>query len=144
MVARRAEQIKPFIVMDVLEKACELECRGQDIIHLEVGEPDFDTPYCVKEAAIAAIKEGFTHYTIRTRHRDGLRGHLARRGIKTDVYYPLSIHLQEAFGFLGYHRGDFPRSERAQAEVLSLPFDVHTTDEMVEGVCRAVGEYFGR
>jgi aspartate/methionine/tyrosine aminotransferase len=52
-----------FIVMDVLEKACELECQGIDIIHLEVGEPDFDTPACIKEAAVKALKEGFTHYT---------------------------------------------------------------------------------
>jgi aspartate/methionine/tyrosine aminotransferase len=44
MVARRAADIKPFIVMDVLEKAGELECQGADIVHLEVGEPDFDTP----------------------------------------------------------------------------------------------------
>jgi len=63
MVARRAEEIKPFIVMDVLEKACELECQGEEIIHLEVGEPDFDTPDCVKAAATQAIEEGFTHYT---------------------------------------------------------------------------------
>jgi (5-formylfuran-3-yl)methyl phosphate transaminase len=63
MVAKRAAQIKPFIVMDVLERACDLECRGEDIVHLEVGEPDFDTPNCVKKAAVAAIDEGFTHYT---------------------------------------------------------------------------------
>jgi len=63
MVAGRANDIKPFIVMDVLEKACELECQGENIVHLEVGEPDFDTPDCVKAAVIQAIEEGFTHYT---------------------------------------------------------------------------------
>jgi aspartate/methionine/tyrosine aminotransferase len=52
-----------FIVMDVLEKACELECQGKNIVHLEVGEPDFDTPECVKRAACQALEEGFTHYT---------------------------------------------------------------------------------
>ena len=52
-----------FIVMDVLEKACEMECRGVDIVHLEVGEPDFDTPQCVKQAVIEALDDGFTHYT---------------------------------------------------------------------------------
>jgi aspartate/methionine/tyrosine aminotransferase len=52
-----------FIAMDVLEKAGEMECNGQHIIHLEIGEPDFDTPECVKEAACKAISEGFTHYT---------------------------------------------------------------------------------
>jgi len=49
--------------MDVLEKACEMEKQGEHIIHLEVGEPDFDTPECVKESACNAINDGFTHYT---------------------------------------------------------------------------------
>ena len=52
-----------FIVMDVLERANEMERAGVDIIHLEVGEPDFDTPPCVKEAACKALDEGHTHYT---------------------------------------------------------------------------------
>jgi aspartate/methionine/tyrosine aminotransferase len=52
-----------FIVMDVLERSCELESKGIDIVHLEVGEPDFDTPDCVKEACCNAMQDGFTHYT---------------------------------------------------------------------------------
>jgi aspartate/methionine/tyrosine aminotransferase len=52
-----------FIVMDVLERAQELEREGARIIHLEVGEPDFDAPDCVKEAACRALDDGFTHYT---------------------------------------------------------------------------------
>ncbi len=63
MVSKRARNISSFIVMDVMEAACELEGRGQDIVHLEVGEPDFDTPDCVKRAASRALEEGFTHYT---------------------------------------------------------------------------------
>jgi dTDP-4-amino-4,6-dideoxygalactose transaminase len=76
--------------------------------------------------------------------RDELRDHLARNGIKTDVYYPLSVHLQEAFGFLGYKWGDFPESEKTQEEVLSLPFDIHTTEEEVDGVCRTIREFFSK
>ena len=49
--------------MDVLERAQELEREGARIIHLEVGEPDFDAPVCVKEAACRALEDGFTHYT---------------------------------------------------------------------------------
>lgn len=49
--------------MEVLERATEMERRGENIIHLEVGEPDFETPECVKEAAIKALVEGKTHYT---------------------------------------------------------------------------------
>ncbi len=52
-----------FIVMDVLERANELERAGKHIIHLEVGEPDFDTPACVKAAACRALEDGHTHYT---------------------------------------------------------------------------------
>ncbi|MCP4691480.1 MAG: DegT/DnrJ/EryC1/StrS family aminotransferase, partial [Desulfobacterales bacterium] len=59
--------------------------------------------------------EGFSHYTIQTKKRDDLRDHLAQNGVKADVCYPLSIHLQEAFRFLGHRPGDFPESEKAQA-----------------------------
>ena len=63
MVSKRTEEMSSFIVMDVLEKACEMECRGQNIVHLEVGEPDFNTPACVKEAVVKALDDGHTHYT---------------------------------------------------------------------------------
>jgi aspartate/methionine/tyrosine aminotransferase len=53
----------PFIVMDVLEKAHEMERQGIHVIHLEVGEPDFDTPQCIKDAACKALDNGHTHYT---------------------------------------------------------------------------------
>ena len=63
MIAKRINEITSFIVMDVLEKAHEMECEGTHIIHLEVGEPDFDTPQCIKAAACKALEEGHTHYT---------------------------------------------------------------------------------
>jgi aspartate/methionine/tyrosine aminotransferase len=68
MITKRAEEIRPFIVMDVLECAQELESQGEHVIHLEVGEPDFDTPACVRAAGERAIREGKTHYT----HSQGL------------------------------------------------------------------------
>ncbi|MGQ9645073.1 MAG: pyridoxal phosphate-dependent aminotransferase [Thermodesulfobacteriota bacterium] len=63
MISRKAQEIPPFIVMDVLEKAQELERMGERVIHLEVGEPDFDTPECINEASYRAICDGKTHYT---------------------------------------------------------------------------------
>jgi (5-formylfuran-3-yl)methyl phosphate transaminase len=63
MITKRASEIPPFIVMDVLEKAQEMQRRGEDIIHLEVGEPDFDTPECIREACCRAMRDGKTHYT---------------------------------------------------------------------------------
>ncbi len=68
MITKRAEEIRPFIVMDVLESAQALEKQGEHVIHLEVGEPDFDTPACVRAAGERALREGKTHYT----HSQGL------------------------------------------------------------------------
>ena len=63
MISKRTQEMTSFIVMDVLERANEMERAGVDIIHLEVGEPDFDTPDCVKAAACRALDNGHTHYT---------------------------------------------------------------------------------
>jgi (5-formylfuran-3-yl)methyl phosphate transaminase len=84
MIARRGERIPPFIVMEVLEKALQMGREGHDIVHMEVGEPDFDTPRCVKEAAYRAMLEGDTHYT----HSLGL--HELREAI--------SRHYSERYG----------------------------------------------
>jgi (5-formylfuran-3-yl)methyl phosphate transaminase len=62
-IAARMQDINPFLVMDVLEKARSMERAGEHIVHLEVGEPGFDAPQCVKDAACRAIQEGYTHYT---------------------------------------------------------------------------------
>jgi len=62
-ITERAHNIRPFLVMDVLERAHDLEKEGRHIIHLEVGEPDFPTPQCIQETAIQAIHREQTHYT---------------------------------------------------------------------------------
>ncbi|HYL81471.1 MAG TPA: aminotransferase class I/II-fold pyridoxal phosphate-dependent enzyme, partial [Candidatus Acidoferrum sp.] len=63
MISARAQEIAPFVVMEVLERAQELEAKGEHLIHLEVGEPDFSTPVCIQEALAKAVKDGMTHYT---------------------------------------------------------------------------------
>ena len=62
-ISKRVRDLPSFIVMDVLEKAHELEAQGRHIIHLEIGEPDFPTPQCVCNAAQEAMCKGETHYT---------------------------------------------------------------------------------
>ena len=57
------EDITPFIVMEVLERAQEIEKNGDNVIHLEVGEPDFNVPYDACEAVVCAVRNGWTHYT---------------------------------------------------------------------------------
>jgi dTDP-4-amino-4,6-dideoxygalactose transaminase len=63
----------------------------------------------------------FHQYTIRVRERHKVQNWLTQRGIASTVYYPVPLHLQPAYAFLGYKTGDLPESERAAAEVLSLP-----------------------
>jgi len=62
-ISQRAVEIPPFLVMDVLERAMEMAAEGADIIHLEVGEPDFDTPANITQAGMEAMRRGKTHYT---------------------------------------------------------------------------------
>ena len=63
MISNKAAEIPSFIVMDVMERALELEQKGEHVIHLEIGEPDFDTPQCIKDACFKALCDGKTHYT---------------------------------------------------------------------------------
>jgi aspartate/methionine/tyrosine aminotransferase len=62
-LSRKSQEIPPFLVMDVLERAMEMAEAGEEIIHLEVGEPDFDTPQNIIEVAAEAMRAGKTHYT---------------------------------------------------------------------------------
>ena len=65
---------------------------------------------------------------------------LQSRGIQTGIHYPIPVHLLPAYADLGYHAGDFPHSERAAAEVLSLPMFPELTAEQCETVSRAVND----
>ena len=80
----------------------------------------------------------YHQYTIRSPHRDAIRTSLAARGIGSMIYYPLSLHLQKAYAYLGHHPGDFPESEKAQNEVLSLPIFPELTDAEVFEVAAAL------
>ena len=84
------------------------------------------------------------YYTVRLSNpgldRNEIRKHLESKEIQTMIYYPLSLHLQEVYRSLGYKAGDFPESERAQEEVLSLPMYPELTDDQIETVVGAIGE----
>ncbi len=102
------------------------------------GLADVTVPYV--EASNTSI---YNQYTIRTADRDGLKAHLTAKGIGTSVYYPLPLHLQPCFAYLGYREGQCPESERAAREVLSLPVFPELTTTQLDEVIETVRSYFG-
>jgi dTDP-4-amino-4,6-dideoxygalactose transaminase len=86
----------------------------------------------------------YNQYTLRVAHRDGLQGHLKDKEIGSAVYYPLSLHLQPCFEYLGYKRGAFPESEKAAQEVISIPVYPELRQQQLDEVIEAVRGFYGR
>jgi dTDP-4-amino-4,6-dideoxygalactose transaminase len=85
----------------------------------------------------------YHQYVVRTPTRDALRDHLAQREIETEIYYPVGLHMQESFAYLGYREGDFPETERAARETLALPIYPEISRATQKYVVDAICEFFG-
>ena len=96
---------------------------------------------CEKPKTEQDRKHIFHLYVIRHKKRDELIEHLKSRGITTKIHYPIPIHLQKGFEFLGNVVGDFPNSEKFSKEILSLPIFPGLTNEEIEKVCREINEF---
>ena len=103
-----------------------------------------DVPEIRTPAIDAANESIYNQYTIRTEPRDALQAHLKAKEIGTAIYYPIPLHLQQCFAYLGYKQGAFPESERASKEVLSLPVYPELTQSQQDEVIAAVRSFFGR
>jgi dTDP-4-amino-4,6-dideoxygalactose transaminase len=84
----------------------------------------------------------YHQYVIRTSQRDALREHLAHKEIGTAIYYPLGLHEQKCFAYLGYRAGDFPETERATRETLALPMYPELSREAQRYVAESIAEFF--
>jgi dTDP-4-amino-4,6-dideoxygalactose transaminase len=84
----------------------------------------------------------FHQYVLRVHRRDELHAFLAGRGIATAIYYPIPLHLQPCFAYLGYREGDLPISEQAAREVLALPMFPELTEEEQRRVIAAMAEFY--
>ena len=99
----------------------------------------------VEEIETPMIREGaesvYHLYVIQTDNRDDLQAYLADNGIGTGLHYPIPLHLQEAYRYLGYKEGDFPVAERAAKRVLSLPMFPELTEEQIGYVCGKIKDF---
>ncbi len=84
----------------------------------------------------------YHQYVVRAWRRDELRAFLTRRGIGSEIYYPVPLHLQECFTYLGYRAGDLPESERASKEVLALPMFPELREDEQQRVVAAIAEFY--
>lgn len=84
------------------------------------------------------VEHVFNVFSICTGRRDALRRFLDERGIRTDVFYPVPIHLHRAYEHLGYAEGDFPEAEAYCRETLALPMAPDLTDDDIDDVCDAI------
>lgn len=100
------------------------------------GAPQLVLPKVVGERHI------FNQYIIRTTRRDQLKAGLQEKGVSTEIYYPVPMHLQECFASLGYKPGAFPNSESAAQETLALPIYPELTDAQAAYVVEAVSSFF--
>lgn len=86
----------------------------------------------------------YNQYTLRVARRDELQDHLRQRGIGSAIYYPLPLHMQPCFEYLGYEKGAFPESEKAAREVLSLPVYPELGQQHLNEVIEAVRGFYGQ
>jgi len=89
----------------------------------------------------ARFEHVYNQFTIRSTRRDDLKAFLHNAGVPSEIYYPLCIHLQEAFAYLGHAPGDFPESEKASREVLSLPVYPELPDAQQDRVVQAIADF---
>ncbi len=84
----------------------------------------------------------YHQYVIRVRHRDKLRAFLSQRGVGSEIYYPVPLHLQKCFSYLGYSPGDLPQAERAAEDVLALPMFAELEEDEQRYVVDAIAEFY--
>jgi dTDP-4-amino-4,6-dideoxygalactose transaminase len=101
-----------------------------------------DLPAVRPPAVDPANEHIFHQYTLRVERRDELQAHLKRHGIGSAIYYPVPLHLQPCFSHLGYRPGRLPESERASAEVLSLPVYPELTQGQLDCVIETIGGFY--
>ena len=119
-------------------------------IHTELlsGMPSLTRTSANSKAPVSVLKTRteakhiFHQYVLRVQQRDKLRDFLKDRGVSTEIYYPVPLHMQKCFGYLGYAPGDLPEAEQAAKEVLALPMFPELEDHEQRYVVEAIAEFY--
>lgn len=96
----------------------------------------------IPQAPRADVRHVYNQFSIRCEDRDQLRECLRSAGIPTEVYYPVPLHLQKAFSYLGYRAGQFPHSERVSQEVLALPVHPELKESQQDAVVQTIADFY--
>jgi dTDP-4-amino-4,6-dideoxygalactose transaminase len=94
--------------------------------------------------ALPGYRHIYNQYMVRVRDRNLLRQHLTANGVGTEIYYPVPLHLQKCFAYLGHKPGEFPESEQAAEEVLALPIFPELADKQIQYVVNTIAAFFHR
>ena len=94
-------------------------------------------------AASPGVRHVYNQYVIRAPRRDALRAYLLEHGVGTEVYYPVPLHRQQCFAYLGYEAGQLPESERAAAETLALPIYPELSEAQLQHVVDSIRSFYG-
>ncbi len=127
--------------MEILDKELKLRNEVADKYTNKLRKLEEDNklilPFVEKES-----NSSFAQYTIATNEREKLKEYLTSKSIPVAVHYPKTLYVQKAFAHIGYKQGDFPISENASRNVLSLPFDPYKSEEEIELVCSEINKFF--
>jgi dTDP-4-amino-4,6-dideoxygalactose transaminase len=118
------------------------EGRQRNAAHYRKVLAEMSVPVTAVSPAAYQTRHIYNQFVIRCERRDALQNHLKQRGIGSEVYYPLPLHMQECFADLGYKQGDFPVSEKLALESLALPVYPELTTDDIEYVCESIRMFY--
>ena len=128
-----------LVKLPYLDEWSQARCRNAEYYNKKFETSAVITPYISPDCHTI-----YNQYVIRVPRRDEVIEHLKENNIGCEIYYPVPMHLQKCFEYLGCKRGDFPESERAAEEVLALPVYPELTDEMKDFVADTILSFLGK
>ena len=135
----RLEELQAAILRVKLKKLDEWNAKR--IAVARAYQKSMENPEIILPRESSESEHVYHLFVVRSKQRDELVAHLAARGIKTGIHYPVPIHLQPAFQYLGHSKGDFPVTEKLAGEILSLPMHPYLKDEEIKYVADSLNNW---